>query len=90
MSFDAYNECDVLNRAVENYRARTGHYPERVLADQIYRNRSNLGYCRQHGIRMLGSVLGRPKKAEKIDKREAYQDNDDRIAVERVICFRRT
>ena len=38
MAFDAYNESDVLISAVERYRARTGHYLERVLADQIYRN----------------------------------------------------
>lgn len=87
MSFDAYNESDVLIAAVENYRARTGHYPERVLADQIYRNRNNLGYCKQYSIRMSGPALGRPKKAEKIDKKEAYQDNADRIAVERAFAL---
>ncbi len=40
LSFDPYNEGDVLIGAIENYRQRTGHYPERVLVDQIYRNRS--------------------------------------------------
>ena len=38
LSFDAYNESKVLKTAIENYKQRTGHYPERVLADQIYRN----------------------------------------------------
>lgn len=33
MSFDAYNESDVLINAVERYRVHTGRYPERVLAD---------------------------------------------------------
>ena len=61
-SFDAYNESEVLETAVENYRKRTGHYPERVLADTIYRNRKNLQYCKAHGIRMSGPALGRPKK----------------------------
>ena len=37
ITFDPYNESEVLSKAVENYRARTGHYPKRVLADQIYR-----------------------------------------------------
>lgn len=87
MSFDAYNESDVLISAVENYRARTGRYPESVLADQIYRNRNNLGYCRQHSVRMSGSALGRPKKAEKNDKKESYQDNTDRIAAERTFAL---
>ena len=39
--FDAYNESDVLIAAAERYFERTGHYPERILADKIYRNRSN-------------------------------------------------
>ena len=47
MSFDAYNESDVLIAAVERYFERTGHYPERILADKIYRNRNNLAYCRE-------------------------------------------
>jgi hypothetical protein len=33
--FDAYNESAVLKTALDNYKKRTGHYPERVLADQI-------------------------------------------------------
>lgn len=36
LSFDAYNESAVLETAVEKYKKRTGHYPERVLTDQIY------------------------------------------------------
>ena len=57
LSFDAYNESEVLKTAVENYKHRTGHYPERVLADQIYRNRSNLNFCKEHGIRLSGKRL---------------------------------
>lgn len=67
-SFDAYNESDVLPQAVENYRKRTGHYPERILADKIYRNRKNLSFCRDHGIRLSGPALGRPKKDAQIEK----------------------
>ena len=33
ITFDPYNESEVLQGAVESYRARNGHYPERVLAD---------------------------------------------------------
>ncbi len=39
LSFDAYNESDVLIKTVERYRVRTGRYSERMLADQIYRTR---------------------------------------------------
>lgn len=36
ISYDAYNESTVLVEAVERFRVRTGHYPERLLADQIF------------------------------------------------------
>lgn len=54
LSFDAYNESDVLINAVEGYRARAGRYPERMLADQIYRTRKNRAYCKKNGIWMSG------------------------------------
>ena len=82
-SFDAYNECDVLQKAVEHYRERTGHYPERILADTIYRNRNNLSYCKSHGIRLSGPALGRPKKNCIVDKKQEYIDAVDRIEAER-------
>lgn len=82
LSFDGYNESEVLKTAVENYKNRTGHYPERVLVDQIYRNRTNLNFCKEHGIRMSGKKLGRPKQ-EETDKKNEYKDNTDRIEVER-------
>ena len=85
LSFDAYNESDVLKTAIENYKQRTGHYPERVLVDQIYRNRENITFCSSLGIRISGKRLGRSKKNAdtKEEKKTAYQDNTDRIEVER-------
>lgn len=85
LSFDAYNEGSVLKTAIENYKKRTGHYPERVLADRIYRNRENINFCNAIGIRLSGKRLGRPKKNTdtKAEKKLAYQDNTDRIEVER-------
>lgn len=82
-SFDPYNESCVLQVAVENYRKRTGHYPEKVLVDQIYRNRINIKFCKECGIRLSGKPLGRPKKNPDADKKIEYKDNIDRIAVER-------
>lgn len=87
LSFDAYNESDVLITAAENYKERTGHYPERVLADKIYRNRINLSFCKEHGIRLSGPSLGRPKKDQKTDKKLEYRDNADRVAVERAFAL---
>lgn len=83
LSFDAYNESDVLINAVERYRVRTGRYPERVLADQIYRTRKNRAYCKKNGIRMSGPALGRPRQMTSEEKKQSYTDNTDRIEVER-------
>ena len=82
-SFDAYNEATKLIETIERYMEREGHYPERVLADKIYRNRENLGYCKLHGIRLSGPALGRPKKDEQHDRRQTYLDQNERIEVER-------
>lgn len=49
-SFDAYNESEFLQEEIENYRERHGSYPERVLADKIYRNRKNIDFCKKHSI----------------------------------------
>ena len=84
LSFDAYNEADVLITAIERYRKRTGRYPKRVLVDQIYRNRNNRAFCKSKGIRISGPALGRPKKEPTPEERKtAYSDNTDRIEVER-------
>ena len=32
-------QAGTLRQTIEKYRERTGHYPTRVLADKIYRNR---------------------------------------------------
>ena len=84
ISFDAYNESVCLKEAVERFKERTGHYPERVLADQIYRTRENRSFCKENGIRLSGPKLGRPNPVtSKTDKKLEYQDNIDRIEVER-------
>lgn len=82
ISFEPYNESTIFKDAVERYKERTGHYPKRVLVDQIYRTRENRAYCKEHGIRMSGPKLGRPAKEYKATKEE-YQDHTDRIEVER-------
>ncbi len=83
-SFEAYNECICLKEAAERFKERTGHYPERILADQIYRTRDNRSFCKGKGIRLSGPKLGRPNAATaKADKKQEYEDNTDRIEVER-------
>lgn len=82
-SFDAYNEAVNLQEMAERFREREGHYPSRILADKIYRNRENLNYCREHGIRLSGPALGRPKKGETRDKTQDYRNECERVEVER-------
>lgn len=82
-SFDAYNEATKLQEMIENFHRHEGHYPSRVLADKIYRNRENLRYCKERGIRLSGPALGRPKKGEERNKVQDYQDECERVEVER-------
>lgn len=89
ISWDAFNESERLEEQVETYRKTYGYYPESVHADQIYRTRNNLKFCKEHGIRLSGAKLGRPPKitdgnrAEiEANKRLARQDELDRIEIE--------
>ena len=67
----------------ERYRARTGHYPEAVLADKLLRNRENLRYCAGHGIRLSGPRLGRPAKILNPEfLKQQLADNSARNAIE--------
>lgn len=85
ISYEAYNESTVLIEAVKRFKERTGYYPERLLADQIYRTRENRNFCKKHGIRLSGPKLGRPSLAKQSaqEKKQEYQDNTDRIEAER-------
>ena len=77
-----------LQKAVERFQKRTGHYLERILADQIYRTRDNRRYCKGHGIRLSGPHLGRPAAVVSVKSRkQEYQDNTDRIEVERIFSL---
>ena len=86
ISFDAYNECTVLKEVVERYKKRKGHYPKRVLVDQVYRTKENRAYCEERGIEMSGRKPGRPsndgKERRKVERIERKNDID-RIEVER-------
>ena len=84
ISFEAYNESTCLREAVDRFKARNGHYPERGLADQIYKTRDNRSFCKSKGIRLSRPKLGRlSAETIKSDKKTEYQDNTDRIEAER-------
>ncbi|MGG1597811.1 IS5 family transposase [Paenibacillus naphthalenovorans] len=82
LSWDSYNEGNTLQTAVENYRTRFGFYPKAVLADQIYRTRDNLRFCKEKGIRLSGPQLGRPSADQQEQKKIAKADAAVRNAVE--------
>ena len=85
VDWEAFNEAGDLQGICERYKDRTGHYPERILGDKIYRNRTNLQYCEKHNIRMNGPKLGRPPKDPVLytqQKRMERQESGERNAVE--------
>lgn len=83
-SWDNFNEGSELQELANRYKTRSGFYPAVILADQIYRTRDNLAFCKANGIRLSGPPLGRHKKdeSETIRRKLAYQDACDRNAVE--------
>ena len=88
ISFAPYSEGTTLQKAVERFRERTGHYPERILADQIYRTRDNRRYCKEHWIRLSDPRLGRPTAVvSATTRKQEYLDNTDRIEVERAFSL---
>ena len=83
MSWENFNESKELIGQIEGYRERFGWYPESVHADKIYRTRENLRYCEEHGIRLSGPKLGRPKKGIGTEeKAQMRQDELVRNAIE--------
>ena len=62
LRWDAFNEGGTLQESVERFKEATGYYPERILADKLFRTRDNLQFCKEHGIHLNGSKLGRPPK----------------------------
>lgn len=85
LSWDNFNESTHLQAQVEAFRARFGHYPESVHADQIYRTRANRSWCKALGIRLSGPPLGRPKQDLAVQaalKQQAREDETVRVAIE--------
>lgn len=64
ISFDAYNEGDhnKFEAVVERYHERFGYYPERILADKIYRSRKNRGLCRKTRYQAFGTNTGKTRQ----------------------------
>ena len=84
LSFDAYNEGESseFERVVEEYKRRFGYYPERILADKLYRSKDNREFCKLHGIHLSGPKLGRPGKDHANELQQELQEVGERNAVE--------
>ena len=83
VAWNNYNEEAQLIPAIEAYKKHNGFYPERVLADTLYRNKINRNYCKKNGIRLSGPALGRPsKETDKALLKQQNQDACDRSPVE--------
>ncbi len=81
--WDNFNEGVTLIDSAKRYKERFGVYPKAILADQIYRNKTNRDFCKEHGIRLSGPRLGKTKenKAER-ENAIAYKDNCERNMIE--------
>jgi len=77
LSWDAFNEGGTLQDSVERFKADTGHYPARILADKLFRTRDNLAYCKKHGIRMSGPKLGRPPKDKALYREQLRLEREE-------------
>lgn len=73
--FEICSYVDVLEKKIDSMTEE--------LTNQIYRTRENRLYCKEHEFRLSGPKLGRPSATAKVDKKQEYQDNTDRIEVER-------
>ena len=87
IGWDAFNESKDLKKQVEEYRRRFGHYPEVVLADQLYGSRDNRKYLRENGIRFGGKALGRPPKQSAENKDRIRKMQEQRIQDSRESVF---
>jgi len=73
LRWDAFHEGLDLKSQVEAYHERTGHYPEKVLADPLYGTRENRRYLKEKGIHFAGKPLGRPKTVTEENREEMKQ-----------------
>lgn len=85
LSWENFNESTWLPQQAEAFRTRFGHYPVSIHADQIYRTRANLRWCKERGIRLSGPPLGRPAQDETTRahlKQQAREDEAIRVEIE--------
>ena len=81
--WDNFNESGDLKAQVESFKKYTGYYPESVHVDKIYRTRENRAWCKERGIRISGTPLGRPTaNISTYKKKQALSDERIRNSIE--------
>jgi hypothetical protein len=82
VSWNNYNESTLLKDHVEAYHQRFGIYPKAVMVDKLYRNRENIRFCTENGIRISGPRLGRPPKDHVANRKIEREDEGIRNQIE--------
>jgi len=83
ISWENFNESGDLKWQIERFKENTGHYPESVHVDQIYRTRENRAFCKERGIRISGPPLGRPPaNVSRETQKQALEDERFRSVIE--------
>ena len=84
ISWDQFNESTDLQLQVNTFKNTYGHYPELLLADQIYLNKNNRAWLKEKGIRTVGKPLGRPPKQQlsAYQKRKRKKEQNQRNLIE--------
>src|SRR5699024_12762878 len=67
LSWDPFHKGTRFRDSVEKYKERHGYYPEAVLVDTIYRTRERRKFCKERGIRMSDTKIGRPSNNEQVN-----------------------
>lgn len=87
LDYNSFNEGNTLIDSAWKYHRRFGFFPKSIIADQIYRNRENIRFCKTHGIRLSGRPLGRPSQDPEVLRQQKHDEKNDagiRNAVEGV------
>ncbi|HYK46207.1 MAG TPA: IS5 family transposase, partial [Parafilimonas sp.] len=84
LSWDAYNECNDLQPAADNYKRRHGYYPECIVADSIYHTKANKKFCEDNHIQLVGKRLSKRalSKMSSKEKKEYRKLHNSRNQVE--------
>ena len=75
LSWDAYNECNDLQAAANNYKRMHGYYPEWIITDSIYHTKANKTFCQQNHIKLIGKRLSKRALSKMTSKeRKEYRE----------------